>query len=107
MGESTKAVCAFLIMVGVVAAVLAWAMEGPDATTWGFRIGAPAVAIVALGLILKLHFRPDLETDYLRRVARTYFNRDRFCFAFVVNAIDGIAGRRRSRRRGRWPCRRR
>jgi len=91
MGESTKAVCAFLIMVGVVAAVMAWAMEQPNATTWGFRIGGPAIAILALGLILKLHSRPDLETDYLRCVARTYFNRDGFCFAFVVNSVDGIA----------------
>ncbi len=91
MGESTKAVCALLMIVGVIAATLAWPMDRPDATTWGFRIGGPIVAILALGVILKLHFRGDLEHDYLRPLTGTYFNRDGFCFAFVVTAIDGIA----------------
>jgi len=91
MGESTKSVCALLMIVGIIAAVFAWMADRPDATTWGFRIGAPITALLALGLILKLHFRPDLEPDYLRSLTGTYFNRDGFCFAFVVTPIDGIA----------------
>jgi hypothetical protein len=91
MGESTKSVCAALMIFGAIAAALAWTAQPPDATTWGFRIGAPVAAIVSLGLILKLQFRPDLETDYLRSLTGTYFNRDGFCFAFVVTAIDGVA----------------
>jgi hypothetical protein len=91
MGESTKSVCALLMIVGVIAAALAWTADRPDATTWGFRIGGPVTALLALGLILKLHFRTDLEHDYLRPITGTYFNRDGFCFAFVVTAIDGIA----------------
>ena len=91
MGESTKAVCALLMIVGVIAATLAWTMDRPDATTWGFRIGGPIAALLALGVILKLHFRADLEHDYLRPLTGTYFNRDGFCFTFVVTAIDGIA----------------
>jgi hypothetical protein len=91
MGESTKAVCGLLMIVGVIAAWLAWTADRPDETTWGFRIGGPIMAILALGLFLKLQFRADLEHDYLRPLTGTYFNRDGFCFAFVVTAVDGIA----------------
>jgi hypothetical protein len=91
MGESTKAVCALLMVVGVIAAALAWTADRPDATTLGFRVGGPVTAILALGMILKLHLRADLEHDYLRPLTGTYFNRDGFCFAFVVTAIDGLA----------------
>ena len=91
MGESTKSVCALLMIVGIIASVLAWMADRPDATTWGFRMGAPIAALLSLSLILKLHLRPDLERDYLRTQTGTYFNRDGFCFAFVVTPIDGIA----------------
>ncbi len=91
MGESTKRVCAFLMIMGVFAGVVAWYTDGAGATTWAFRIGGPATVILALGLILVLHFRADREPDYLRSVAGKYFNRDGFCFAFDVSAIDGIA----------------
>jgi hypothetical protein len=91
MGESTKSVCALLMIVGVIAAAVAWTVDRPDATTWGFRIGGPFFALLALGVILKLHFRTDREHDYLRALTGTYFNRNGFCFAFVVTNIDGIA----------------
>ena len=79
------------MIVGAAAAAIAWTADRPDAITWGLRIGGPAFAILALGLILKLHFRADLAHDYLRDRLRTYFNRDGFCFAFVATAVDGIA----------------
>ncbi len=79
------------MIVGLIAAAFSWTADRPDAMTWGFRIGAPVTAILALGMILKLQFRADVEHDYLRPLTGTYFNRDGFCFAFVVTAIDGIA----------------
>lgn len=91
MGESTKSVCALLMIVGLIAGALAWTADRPDAMTWGFRIGGPIAAIFALGVILKLQFRADLEHDYLRALTGTYFNRNDFCFAFVVTPHDGIA----------------
>ncbi len=90
MGESTKSILALAMIVGIFAAALSWTADRPDATTWAFRIGGPVTTILALGVILKLHFRRDLEPDYLRALTGTYFNRDGFCFAFVVTAIDGI-----------------
>ena len=91
MGESTKSVLALVMIVSAIAAVFAWDADRPGATTWSFRIGGPIAAILTLGLILKLHFRADLEHDYLRPITGTYFNRDGFCFAFMVTAIDGVA----------------
>ena len=91
MGESTKSVSALMMIVGVVACLLAWMNDRPDAMTWSFRIGAPVMALLSFGLILKLHLRADIEPDYLRGLTGTYFNRDGFCFAFVVTTADGIA----------------
>src|SRR5262245_15318510 len=79
------------MIVGIFAAALSWTSDRTEATTWGFRIGGPATTILALGLLLKLHFRRDHEPDYLRALTGTYFNRDGFCFSFVVTAVDGIA----------------
>jgi hypothetical protein len=91
MGESTKAVCALLMIVGVFAAVIAWSADRPNMISWGFRIGGPAVSLLTLGLILALHFRTDRECDYLRRRCGTYFNRDGLCFAIDAISKDGIA----------------
>ena len=91
MGESTKAICALLLIIGAIAGAIAWTADRPDTTTWGFRIGGPTLAILALVLILKLHSRADLVDDYLRDHAGTYFNRDGFGFAFIATAVDGIA----------------
>lgn len=91
MGESTKSVSALVLIVSSIAAAIAWTADRPDPITWGFRIGGVILALLALGLILKLQLRADVEHDYLRPITGTYFNRDGFCFAFVVNAVDGIA----------------
>lgn len=91
MGESAKAVIALLMIVGIVAASLAWNDDRPDAATWGFRIGGVVTAVLALALLLKLQFRTDLAPDYLRERMRAYFNRDGFCFAFAASSADGIA----------------
>lgn len=91
MGESTKAVCVVLLIVGAIGTPIAWITDQPNAVAWGFRIAAPTLALLALGLILTLHFRKDVEYDYLRPIAGTYFNRDGFCFAIFVNAIGGVA----------------
>lgn len=91
MGESTKAVCALVLIVAIIAAAIAWTAPQPGTIMLGFRIGGPVVALIALGLLLKLHFRADLAYDYLRKCTGTYFNRDGFCFAFTATTADGIA----------------
>ena len=91
MGESTKAVCTLVMIIGVFAAVFGWSADRPTETEWGLRIGGPAAASMAIIIILALHFRADLAHDYLRPITGSYFNRDGFCFALVATAVDGIA----------------
>jgi hypothetical protein len=90
MGESTKTICAAVFMVGAVVAAFAWFEDRPTLTTWCFRIGGSVVAVSAIATILGLHFRTDIERDYLRELAGTYFNRDGFCFAVSATSSGGI-----------------
>src|SRR5688572_16879092 len=53
MGESTKAICALLLIVGTITALIAWTEDQPGAMAWILRIGSP-VAILALALIFRL-----------------------------------------------------
>ena len=89
MGESVKAICAVVLIVASIAAAVAWITD-PSAITWLFRIRGPIVALVAVGTILKLHFRPDLAHDYLRQNTTNYFNRDGFCFAITATSEAGV-----------------
>ena len=89
MGESVKSVCAVVLIVASIAAAIAWVTDA-STLTWCFRILGPLLALGALGMILKLHFRPDLADDYLRRQTGNYFNRDGFCFAFTATAEAGV-----------------
>lgn len=90
MGESTKAVCAVVLIAASVAAGLGWMTDRPHTMIWGLRIGGPLVAVLALGLLLKLQFRVDLAPDYLYERSKAYFNRDGFCFAVSSTAADGV-----------------
>ena len=85
-----KAVCALLIVVACFATLFAWFADKPDALTWVFRLGSPIVGALAIGLILRLHYRTDLAPDYLRKQAGDYFNRGGFCFAFSAASVEGI-----------------
>jgi hypothetical protein len=91
LGQSTKSVCALIIIIGAIATSIAWMLDRSDATMWGVRIGAPVLALLALALIVKLNSRVDRAHDYLRERCGTYFNRDGFCFAIVVSAVNETA----------------
>jgi hypothetical protein len=91
MGESVKALLSLVLIIAGIAAALAWFADRPDAMTWGFRVGAPLVALLALGAILKLQFRRDHAPDYLRALTGTYFNRGGFAFSIDVVEQEGIA----------------
>jgi hypothetical protein len=91
MGESFKAMCVLVLIVAALVAAVAWIDEQPSSTTWIVRIGMPLLAVLALAVVLKLHFRTDLVPDYLRAAMGDYFNRDGFCFAFKATAVEGVA----------------
>ena len=91
MGESTKAVAVLVLIFAALLAAAAWSEDRPGELTWAARIGGTVVVVLALGTILTLHFRKDIEHDYLREHAPNYFNRNGFCFAFNAQKTDGVA----------------
>jgi hypothetical protein len=92
MREFLKVTSVLVIAGGIVAGAFSWVTDSSDLTTWIFRIASPIAALLALGLFLKIHFRPDLARDYLRdKCGASYFNRDGFCFAMSVGQRDGFA----------------
>src|SRR5207249_2075148 len=80
MGESFKTTCALILIVSSVGAAFAWFdddRQRPSQMVWAVRIVAPAVAVLALAVLLKVQFRRDKAPDYLRAlVGNGYFNRD-------------------------------
>ncbi len=90
MVESIKSVCSLVFIVAAIATFFLWIKERPDQATWIARVVAPIVGLAAIGLLLKLHFRPDLAPDYLKALSGTYFNRDGFAFALSANPVDGV-----------------
>jgi len=89
MGESSKAVLAFVLILSIAAALFAWIFENPGPTGWGFRIGAPVVGVLAIAALMALQFRRDAAPDYLHQISKTYFNVDGFCFAIKAEAHEG------------------
>lgn len=91
MGESTKAVAALVMIVGVVVAGFAWIDDRPNFTTWTCLYGGVGVAAIAGAFLVGLQLRSDHEVDYLRDAFGTYFNRDGFCFAVRPCEREGRA----------------
>jgi len=90
MREFLKVIMVLVIMAALLAAALAWISERPDQRTLMFRFGSPIVAILALVVFLRIHFRRDEVPDYLRQMCGGYFDRGGFCFSFAAYDVDGI-----------------
>ena len=65
-------------------------MDKPNGTIWLFRLMGPLTTLVFLSIVFALHFKRDVEEDYLKAHFDSYFNRDGFCFAFASSITDGI-----------------
>ncbi len=91
MREAIKVSWVLVLSAGFLVACFSWVNDRPDSLTWACRFGGPAAALLGFGAFLKMHYRADLVHDYLRDVAPWYFNRGGFCFAFAVQAVDGVA----------------
>lgn len=90
MGESMKTLCVFAMLVGIVVAGVAWTMD-PSPLIWGLRLGMGALGIGSFVAVVLSLTRKDREPDYLRQVARNYFNRDGFCFVPRAASTEGVA----------------
>ncbi len=91
MGESFKAVCVLMLIVSALVAAAFWCDDQPNTTSWIVRIVSSGFSVLALAVILKLHFRADPVPDYLLAAVGKYFNRDGFCFAMGTTVVDGVA----------------
>jgi hypothetical protein len=90
MGESFKAVCSILIIASMAGTAIAWLDESPSEAMKWTRIISPLVGVVALGVLLKAHFRKDIVPDYLYAFNGKYFNRGGFCFSINTSLVGGI-----------------
>jgi hypothetical protein len=90
MGESFKAVCAFILIVATIVAAVVWTDTRPTETTWITRGVSSLVAVMTLTTLVALQLRRDAAHDYLHDAAGSYFNRGGFCFAFEAVAENGV-----------------
>jgi hypothetical protein len=92
MGQSVKAVVQLLAIIAFFAALVAWQTEARSpANTWIFRIASTVTFAACVGLLIWAPKRKEIIPDHLARVARSYFERDGFCFAFVPAMQNGVA----------------
>lgn len=90
MNEFLKATCIVILLFGAPTAAVVWADDRPTETTWVIRVVASCLSVGALALFLKLHFRHDKATDFLRRQVGGYFDRGGFCFAITPAVVDDV-----------------
>lgn len=89
MNESVKAVCVLFVIVAVITASIAWIDDRPNSTTWLFRTVPVVIAIIAIGVMLWMHWRRDLAPDLLAQQVGRYLERNGFCFQFLPTVVDG------------------
>jgi hypothetical protein len=86
MREFSKVMCVLVLMVSAIAAAIAWIDDRPNSTTWLFRTIPAVVAVLALGMFLRLHWQRDLAPDFLAERVGKYLERDGFCFSVARRA---------------------
>jgi hypothetical protein len=90
MGESFKATCALLLIIASLVTAGAWYADQPGQTAWIVRFVAPAVGLLALAVLLLVHFRRDRVPDFLLAEVGNYFNHRGFCFLISAEEADGV-----------------
>lgn len=90
MTKNTIQTFQLLLIVLAFIAGGAWCVtEVPPAILWGLRIGVPLMGIVVGFWFYNLSRRPDTLPDLLGKVAGSYFEQDGFCFAALLEQING------------------
>jgi len=87
MGQSAIAVVALVFIVFSIAAAVAWVVA-----EWHLfiEVGLTLGALASFSALVYSMTRRDMAPDFLRRVTRSYFERDGFTFAIVPQARDGV-----------------
>jgi hypothetical protein len=91
MNRSIKSVLALIILLCLGASTLGWTTRGIEGVANSqFWMRASALLLLpTVGLLVWAEFRRDRAPDFLRKVARGYFERDGFCFAVLPSVKDG------------------
>src|SRR6185369_9135818 len=88
MREAAKVSAVVVLLFAAPAAAVGWFDDRPNLTMNVLRYFCPVLCVLALGVFLIIHFRPDDIPDYLEPRVGTYFNRDGFCFG-ILPAVAG------------------
>ena len=84
MGQSTKAVLQFLLLVLVFTSIAFWI----DDENWPAKIGLPLAAVAVFSVICWANNREDKAPDILGQQVDAYFERLGFCFAIVPTVTE-------------------
>lgn len=90
MREFGRVTCVLAFCGFAIAAAIPWSDDHPSQATWWCRIGFPAAAVVSIVGFLLFHVRRDLAPDYLSQCCGRFFDRNGFCFSFLVESEDGV-----------------
>jgi hypothetical protein len=93
MRELTKVLCVVILLFGAPLAAVAWfddRLDFPQPVIHFLKYACPVLCVLAVGIFLKINFRPDEVPDYLGPRVGRYFNRDGFSFGILPAVADGI-----------------
>lgn len=89
--ESVKACLAFVFIVVVIVSVFVWLAGDvrPNQSAGWLRYVTPAIAVIILAVLVRLHLKRDALPDFLREAVGGYFERDGFCFSILPTTVNG------------------
>jgi len=92
MGQSVKAILQLILIIAGLAAVILWTDGSikPSPAVTLFRFLTAAVSLLIIVVLWRNARRKETLPDHLAKAARSYFERDGFCFAFVPVVQNGV-----------------
>lgn len=90
MRSFIQLLCVLMLGVAGIGGAFAWLEHRPNNLVWVFRIGAIALALISIAILLAMDWRKDLVRDYLHERFGNYFERNGLCFMAVVAMRGGV-----------------
>lgn len=92
MRESIKAILGFFVIIGfgVAFVIIALTYEALKPKFLMIACAAFFIGIIALVMLLKMHFRKDLLPDFLSGIEKNFFEKNGFCFALKPKVENGF-----------------
>jgi hypothetical protein len=90
MREAVKVLSVFVFVFAALVAAICWMDRAGGPVQQWLRYGCSALAVLAIVVFLRIHFRADLAPDYLHQHFRKYFNCSGLCFAFRTYVVERV-----------------